>query len=168
MRGRESLNGRKASLPNQLGRVTHEYLHTPRPFTNPSDVMSYLTRSLVSATYLFTPQPSLIRATISTWHASRSFNSTAFIRKNIDFVQKQGSEIETTSKGEVTAENQQLEKVEKKSKKHAGKTSSLRRVAVEAQRSRQGFVKGRGNKRFVDPQVDTKVCHSHLGRPIDV
>jgi hypothetical protein len=29
-------------------------------------------------------------------------------------------------------------------------------VAVEAQRSR-GFVRGRGNRRFVDPDVETKV-----------
>jgi len=42
-------------------------------------------------------------------------------------------------------------------RKNAGKPSSLRRVAVEAQRSRGSFVKGKGNKRFVDPEVETKV-----------
>jgi hypothetical protein len=42
-------------------------------------------------------------------------------------------------------------------RKNAGKPSSLRRVAVEAQRSRGSFVKGKGSKRFVDPEVDTKV-----------
>ena len=41
-------------------------------------------------------------------------------------------------------------------RKSAGKTSSLRRVAVEAERSRD-FVKGKGSKRFVDPDVETKV-----------
>jgi hypothetical protein len=57
-----------------------------------------------------------------------------------------------------------MQKADKKgTKKHAGKTSSLRRVAVEAQRSRQGFVKGRGNKRFVAPHVDTKVRQPYQG-----
>lgn len=39
----------------------------------------------------------------------------------------------------------------------ATQPSSLRRVAVEAQRSR-GPIKGKGNKRFVDPDAETKVC----------
>lgn len=35
-------------------------------------------------------------------------------------------------------------------------TTSLRRVAVEAQTSRHGFIKGRGKRRFVDPEAETK------------
>lgn len=42
-----------------------------------------------------------------------------------------------------------------------GKTSSLRRVAVEAQRSRASFVKGKGNKRFVDPEAETKTVTAY-------
>jgi uncharacterized Rmd1/YagE family protein len=47
-----------------------------------------------------------------------------------------------------------------RSRKNAAKTSSLRRVAVEAQRSR-GFVKGRGSKRFVDPDVEKKTVTAY-------
>jgi uncharacterized Rmd1/YagE family protein len=49
---------------------------------------------------------------------------------------------------------------EKRARKTTTKPSSLRRVAVEAQRSR-GFVKGRGNMRFVDPEVDTKTVTAY-------
>jgi hypothetical protein len=69
--------------------------------------------------------------------------------------QKQDVEADILVKEERGVETQKVDK--KGTKKHAGKTSSLRRVAVEAQRSRQGFVKGRGNKRFVAPHADTKV-----------
>ncbi|KAF2641392.1 DUF155-domain-containing protein [Massarina eburnea CBS 473.64] len=50
----------------------------------------------------------------------------------------------------------------KGARKNVAKTSSLRRVAVEAQRSR-GFVKGRGSKKFVDPDVDTKTVTAYCG-----
>jgi hypothetical protein len=45
---------------------------------------------------------------------------------------------------------------QKSPRKIAGKTSSLRSVAVEAQRSRT-FVKSRGKQRFIDPDAETKV-----------
>ncbi|KAF2148900.1 YagE family protein [Myriangium duriaei CBS 260.36] len=35
-------------------------------------------------------------------------------------------------------------------------TTSLRRVAVEAQRSRDGLVRGSGRRRFIDPEANTK------------
>ncbi|KAF2835820.1 hypothetical protein M501DRAFT_961215 [Patellaria atrata CBS 101060] len=42
----------------------------------------------------------------------------------------------------------------------AGKTS-LRRVAVEAERSRVGFIRGRGKIRFVDPEVETRTVTAY-------
>ncbi|KAF1977150.1 DUF155-domain-containing protein [Bimuria novae-zelandiae CBS 107.79] len=120
--------------------------------------MSFLARGLVSATHSFIPRTPRIPIRIPTWHPSRSFRSTAPIRKKIEFTQKQDEELEASAKEESTAETS---KKGAKGKKHAAKTSSLRRVAVEAQRSRQGFVKGRGSKRFVDPQVDTKTVTAY-------
>lgn len=45
-------------------------------------------------------------------------------------------------------------------RKAAGKTSSLRSVAVEAQRSRT-FVKSRGRTRFIDPDAETKTVTAY-------
>ncbi|KAF2175565.1 DUF155-domain-containing protein [Zopfia rhizophila CBS 207.26] len=93
---------------------------------------------------------------LSSWknHSTRPFSSSRIVSKKIDFTQKQDQVAETISKDEI-------EKSERKSpRKNATKTSSLRRVAVEAQRSR-GFVKGKGNKRFVDPDVDTKTVTAY-------
>lgn len=48
---------------------------------------------------------------------------------------------------------------DKTAKRKAGLSStatSLRRVAVEAQRARYGFIRGRGKRRFVDPNAETK------------
>ncbi|KAJ8107067.1 hypothetical protein OPT61_g9121 [Boeremia exigua] len=45
-------------------------------------------------------------------------------------------------------------------RKAAGKTSSLRSVAVEAQRSRS-FVKSRGRTRFIDPDAETKTVTAY-------
>ncbi|PVI03284.1 DUF155-domain-containing protein [Periconia macrospinosa] len=94
---------------------------------------------------------------------SRTFTSTATICKKadkIDFTQKQEIEREAPGKKDETVDDGAATR--KGARKNAGKTSSLRRVAVEAQRSR-GFVKGRGNKRFVDPDVDTKTVTAYCG-----
>ncbi|KAJ4348298.1 uncharacterized protein N0V89_009671 [Didymosphaeria variabile] len=96
---------------------------------------------------------------IPAWCPARSYRSTATAYRKIDFAQKQDPEVEVTTKGENNPETQKA--YQKGTKKHATKTSSLRRVAVEAQRSRQGFVKGRGSKRFVDPHVDTKTVTAY-------
>lgn len=45
-------------------------------------------------------------------------------------------------------------------RKGAGKTSSLRSIAVEAQRSR-AFVKSKGRTRFIDPDADTKTVTAY-------
>ena len=116
--------------------------------------MSYLTRRFVYATHSITTRKCILPAQRPAWHAKRSFNWTSVLRKKVDFTQKQGEEAEAVVKEEPAAESRGKEK---KGKKYGTKTSSLRRVAVEAQRSRQGFVKGRGSKRFIDPQVETKV-----------
>lgn len=44
----------------------------------------------------------------------------------------------------------------------AGK-ASLRGVAAEAQWSRSGFIRGKGRRQFVDPEVETKVCLCKVG-----
>jgi hypothetical protein len=92
---------------------------------------------------------------------SRPLSSTTALRKKLDFIQKQDQKQDSKQEPESDASSRELsQKAERKGpRKNAGKTSSLRRVAVEAQRSR-GFVKGKGNKRFVDPDVETKVCIS--------
>ncbi|KAF2444182.1 DUF155-domain-containing protein [Karstenula rhodostoma CBS 690.94] len=121
--------------------------------------MIYLTRSVVSASRTLLPRTGYRLVPRPAWHSTRCFQSTATARKKIDFAQKQVSEADISAREESSAETTKVNT--KGTKKHAGKTSSLRRVAVEAQRSRQGFVKGRGNKRFVDPHVDTKTVTAY-------
>lgn len=60
-----------------------------------------------------------------------------------------------TSSARLQQDTQKVD-VQKGAKKSAGKTS-LRRVAVEVERLRRGFIKEKGNKRFVDPDLETKV-----------
>ncbi|GAM89314.1 hypothetical protein ANO11243_073510 [Dothideomycetidae sp. 11243] len=45
---------------------------------------------------------------------------------------------------------------EKRKAARSKTTTSLRRVAVEAQRSRDGLVRGSGRRRFIDPEAETK------------
>ncbi|KAF2261012.1 DUF155-domain-containing protein [Lojkania enalia] len=91
--------------------------------------------------------------------SARTFSSTAATWKKVDFTQKQELQnLEVAS--EIAAKDDAHKDERKAPRKNAGKTSSLRRVAVEAQRSR-GFVKGHGNKRFVDPEVDTKTVTAY-------
>ncbi|KAF1950221.1 DUF155-domain-containing protein [Byssothecium circinans] len=96
------------------------------------------------------------------WHR-RPFVSTGVAYKKvekIDFTQKQ--DVEAGSEAAPVDDNLPENSINhrKGARKSAEKTSSLRRVAVEAQRSR-GFVRGRGNKRFVDPDVDTKTVTAY-------
>jgi uncharacterized Rmd1/YagE family protein len=65
---------------------------------------------------------------------------------------------EILAKEEITRKQQNASL--KSSRKSAGKTSSLRSVAVEAQRSRT-FVKSRGRQRFVDPDAETKTVTAY-------
>ncbi|SMR63415.1 unnamed protein product [Zymoseptoria tritici ST99CH_3D1] len=46
--------------------------------------------------------------------------------------------------------------ISKKRKNNSKSPNSLRKVAVEAQRSQAGLIRGRGKTRHVDPDVDTK------------
>lgn len=50
----------------------------------------------------------------------------------------------------------QSKNIKRKSARSQAASTSLRRVAVEAQRSRDGLVKGKGRKRHVDPIAETK------------
>ncbi|KAJ4365795.1 hypothetical protein N0V83_008416 [Neocucurbitaria cava] len=67
-------------------------------------------------------------------------------------------EVNVKAKDEISNGQQQADR--KAPRKHAGKTSSLRSVAVEAQRSR-AFVKSRGRTRFIDPDAETKTVTAY-------
>ncbi|KAF1843920.1 DUF155-domain-containing protein [Cucurbitaria berberidis CBS 394.84] len=97
------------------------------------------------------PQPTRARLDF----AIRSFSSANRSRRKIDFTQKQG---EANTKDEL--ENAQRAVHHKGPWKNTGKTSSLRSVAVEAQRSR-AFVKSRGRTRFIDPDAETKTVTAY-------
>ncbi|XPS68329.1 hypothetical protein M3J07_000613 [Ascochyta lentis] len=56
--------------------------------------------------------------------------------------------------------NGKADQLKQGSRKTTGKTSSLRSVAVEAQRSRT-FVKSRGRTRFIDPDAETKTVTAY-------
>lgn len=72
----------------------------------------------------------------------RTFTASATLRKKQD---------------EANGKNEQPKHAPRKT---AGKTSSLRSVAVEAQRSRT-FVKSRGRTRFIDPDAETKTVTAY-------
>jgi uncharacterized Rmd1/YagE family protein len=73
---------------------------------------------------------------------SRAFSASATLRKKQD---------------ETNGKNEQPKHAPRKA---TGKTSSLRSVAVEAQRSRT-FVKSRGRTRFIDPDAETKTVTAY-------
>src|SRR5690242_7706211 len=75
-------------------------------------------------------------------NSARAFCATVSLRKKQDEV------------------NGKAEHLKQGSRKAAGKTSSLRSVAVEAQRSRS-FVKSRGRTRFIDPDAETKTVTAY-------
>ena len=82
----------------------------------------------------------------------RSFSSNDVLQKRLDFIQRPD---EAAAKADVVKESAPKSR-QKAPRKNAGKTSSLRSVAVEAQRSRT-FVMSRGKQRFIDPDAETKV-----------
>lgn len=91
--------------------------------------------------------------------APRCFSTTFTKAKKIDFTQKAD---ETANKDDVS--ETQKKGNAKVTRKNASKTSSLRSIAVEAQRSRT-FVKSRGRQRFVDPDAETKVTYITMCTP---
>lgn len=107
---------------------------------------------------------SISRVTASPWRTipttcARPFSASTLrckpkAEKHIEFTQKVEHDPDLTPKDETQKQERN------RSRKSATKTSSLRRVAVEAQRSR-GYVKGKGNKRFVDPDVSTKTVTAY-------
>ncbi|KAF2130134.1 DUF155-domain-containing protein [Dothidotthia symphoricarpi CBS 119687] len=117
----------------------------------PSSVLHGLTKRLACSSRQCTyTKPRQLEST------PRPFTSAAPRFKKPDFTQKQD---EPSVKDEQAKDTQQ--KADRKGpRKNAGKTSSLRRVAVEAQRSR-AFVKSRGRTRFVDPEADTKTVTAY-------
>lgn len=70
------------------------------------------------------------------------------------------SEEQKTFKGQSASSSGQGDNEIKKSKsiRSGGRKTSLRRVAVEAQRSRDKLVLGTKGLRFVNPDIETKVC----------
>ncbi|CAE7176363.1 hypothetical protein CFE70_005498 [Pyrenophora teres f. teres 0-1] len=93
--------------------------------------------------------------------ANRLFSTSRNYGKKIDSTQKQEDVI---PQEEPPEETQQQPK-RKAARKNATKTSSLRSVAVEAQRSR-AFVKSRGKTRFVDPDAETKTVTAYCAAEI--
>lgn len=117
-----------------------------------SNAVKSLVRSCAPATRATAP-PSSARLPRYVLHERlRAFSTTTSIYKKVEFTQRQDQALETTP----ASKDEALKHEHNRSRKNAAKTSSLRRVAVEAQRSR-GFVKGRGSIRYVDPEVETKV-----------
>jgi uncharacterized Rmd1/YagE family protein len=110
-----------------------------------------LTRRLAPAVRLPSSSPQTTRIA-----PHRSFAFTSKHEKKIDFTQKQE---EAVAKDDSPKDGQQKAN-RKNARKNAGKTSSLRSVAVEAQRSR-AFVKSRGRTRFIDPDADTKTVTAY-------
>lgn len=89
---------------------------------------------------------------------ARSFSSTFRLSKKIDFIQRQ--EQKSEAKQEEATAKDDIKLNHKPPRKNAGKTSSLRSVAVQAQRSRS-FVKSRGRQRFIDPDAATKTLTAY-------
>jgi hypothetical protein len=87
---------------------------------------------------------------------ARCFSTTLRHQRKIDFAQSQET---APGKDEGDKDTLPNKTNQKPPRKNASKTSSLRSVAVEAQRSRT-FVKSRGRQRFVDPDAETKVNDS--------
>ncbi|KAF1838010.1 DUF155-domain-containing protein [Decorospora gaudefroyi] len=88
--------------------------------------------------------------------ANRPFSSTRSHGEVFDFTQKQ--DAAATKEDGVKGAQQKGNR--KGARKNATKTSSLRSVAVEAQRSR-AFIKSRGRTRFIDPDAETKTVTAY-------
>ncbi|KAF2851182.1 DUF155-domain-containing protein [Plenodomus tracheiphilus IPT5] len=89
--------------------------------------------------------------------AHRPISAASRLNKRVDFTQKQD---EGGGKDDSTKETSQAHSARKGARKIAGKTSSLRSVAVEAQNAR-AFVKSRGRTRFIDPDAETKTVTAY-------
>ncbi|RMZ70562.1 hypothetical protein GMOD_00000669 [Pyrenophora seminiperda CCB06] len=83
--------------------------------------------------------------------ANRLFSTSGSYGKKVDLTQKQ----DDAPAIEDSVQDTRQQPSRKGGRKNATKTSSLRSVAVEAQRSR-AFVKSRGKTRFIDPYAETK------------
>lgn len=105
------------------------------PYSTYSTVMRSATRCIHQAYRTLHHRPRLCNPV-------RTFTVSATLRKKQD---------------EANGKNEQPKHAPRKA---AGKTSSLRSVAVEAQRSRT-FVKSRGRTRFIDPDAETKTVTAY-------
>ncbi|ORY15896.1 hypothetical protein BCR34DRAFT_477200 [Clohesyomyces aquaticus] len=126
-------------------------------FLRPNAV-NCLNRSIAPASrpLLFRSASRLSRARSPCRHCpARALSTTRILCRKAEPPSKPEPELDPDPGAEASPKEDGENSERKSPRKNATKTSSLRRVAVEAQRSR-GFVKGRGNKRFVDPDVDTK------------
>ena len=88
--------------------------------------------------------------------ANRLFSASSNYGKKIDFTQKQEDVAPTNE----SVQDSPQQPTRKAPRKNATKTSSLRSIAVEAQRSR-AFVKSRGKTRFIDPDAETKTVTAY-------
>ncbi|CBX98203.1 hypothetical protein LEMA_P096120.1 [Plenodomus lingam JN3] len=82
-----------------------------------------------------------------------------------------GRKVEVAQQQDVSdndelAKESQLQHGRKGARKIAGKTSSLRSIAVEAQNARNFVVKSRGGTRFIDPDAETKTVTAYCAAEI--
>jgi uncharacterized Rmd1/YagE family protein len=95
-----------------------------------------------------------MRTSQSSHHTSRILHP---LRQHAPARAYSGTNILRKKQDEAHGKAEQLKQGPRKT---AGKTSSLRSVAVEAQRSRT-FVKSRGRTRFIDPDAETKTVTAY-------
>ncbi|KAF2200974.1 hypothetical protein GQ43DRAFT_463538 [Delitschia confertaspora ATCC 74209] len=91
-------------------------------------------------------------------YLTRPFSSARSGQKKVDFQQNEEQKGKEEVESNFKKGPPQIS--ERKLSRTATKPTSLRRVAAEAQRSR-GLIKGKGSKRFVDPDVDTKTVTAY-------
>lgn len=128
------------------------------------NVVNCLTRSSACAYVSKAPVSSLHKQKIPELSFHKSFSHSSSIHKSPVHPAKLETPVPPPVPAPNASKSSGKQDQRKPGRNNAVKTSSLRRVAVEAQRSRGGFVRGKGNKRFVDPEVETKVrimaiCH---------
>ena len=108
--------------------------------------MRPITKAVHEQPFSITTKESANILQIRSFSTSLSFQQNSGPKKHVVNNGPDGSNSET-----------QLDSNSVKRKNARSKTAtSLRRVAVEAQRSRDGLVKGSGRRRFIDPEAETK------------
>ncbi|KJX95189.1 yagE family protein [Zymoseptoria brevis] len=123
---------------------------------NPQRAATWISfRSIVKRS-LTTAPPAVTSPLLHRQNLRQNLTSTAIrfrkIPKNHFTSNRVARQENDNKQNDVTIEKS----VSKKRKNNSKSPNSLRKVAVEAQRSHAGLIRGRGKTRHVDPDVDTK------------